>query len=191
MKINTGEKIAIVGENGIGKTTLLKCIIESGFSDSGLTKWSENASIGYFAQNHSDEFKGNISLIDWMAKWSQKDDDLETIRGTLGRLLFNQDDINKPISVLSGGEQRRMLFGKIILQRANVIILDEPTNHLDMESIEALNHALSMFEGTLIFVSHDREFISSLSTRLLEVREEKVVEHSGGYDSYRKVLKDA
>ncbi len=126
MTINTGDRIAIVGENGIGKTTLLKCIIESSFSDNGIIKWSENASIGYFAQNHSDEFKGDISLIDWMAKWSHKDDDLETIRGTLGRLLFNQDDINKPISVLSGGEQRRMLIGKIILQRANVIILDEP-----------------------------------------------------------------
>ena len=189
--INTGDRIGIVGENGIGKTTLLKCIIESGFSDNGIVKWSENASIGYFAQNHSDEFKDDISLIDWMAKWSHKDDDLETIRGTLGRLLFNQDDINKPIRVLSGGEQRRMLFGKIILQRANVIILDEPTNHLDMESIEALNHALSIFEGTIIFVSHDREFISSLSTRLLEVREEKVVEHSGGYESYRKVLMEA
>ena len=189
--INTGDRIGIVGENGIGKTTLLKCIIESGFSDNGIVKWSENASIGYFAQNHSDEFKDDISLIDWMAKWSHKDDDLETIRGTLGRLLFNQDDINKPIRVLSGGEQRRMLFGKIILQRANVIILDEPTNHLDMESIEALNHALSIFEGTIIFVSHDREFISSLSTRLLEVREEKVVEHSGGYESYRTVLIEA
>ena len=189
--INTGDRIGIVGENGIGKTTLLKCIIESGFSDNGIVKWSENASIGYFAQNHSDEFKDDISLIDWMAKWSHKDDDLETIRGTLGRLLFNQDDINKPIRVLSGGEQRRMLFGKIILQRANVIILDEPTNHLDMESIEALNHALSIFEGTIIFVSHDREFISSLSTRLLEVKEKKVVEHSGGYESYRKVLMEA
>ena len=82
-----------------------------------------------------------------MNQWRYEDDDLETIRGTLGRLLFSQDDIKKPISVLSGGEQRRMLFGKLILQRANVIILDEPTNHLDMESIESLNHALSLFEG--------------------------------------------
>ena len=84
-----------------------------------------------------------------------------------------------------------MIFGKIILQRANVIIMDEPTNHLDMESIEALNHALSIFEGTVIFVSHDREFISSLSTRLLEIDNEKVKEYSGGYDSYRKLLVEA
>ena len=129
--------------------------------------------------------------MDWLAKYSHKEDDLETIRGTLGRLLFSQDDIHKPVSVLSGGEQRRMLFGKIILQRANVIILDEPTNHLDMESIEALNHALDIFEGTVIFVSHDREFVSSLSTRLIEVKKEKVIEHSGGYEGYRNLITEA
>ena len=186
--INAGEKIAIVGENGIGKTTLVKCLIDDNFADKGLIRWSENAIIGYFAQNHSDEFKSDISLLDWMAKWSHKEDDLETIRGTLGRLLFSQDDINKPISVLSGGEQRRMLFGKIILQRANVIILDEPTNHLDMESIEALNQALDVFKGTAIFVSHDREFISTLATRLIEVKKNKIIEHIGGYESYRSIL---
>jgi len=189
--INSGDRVGIIGENGIGKTTLIKCILEDGFSDKGTVKWSENSSIGYFAQNHGEDFKSNISLIDWLAKWSHKDDDLETIRGTLGRLLFTQDDIDKPVSVLSGGEQRRMIFGKIILQRANVIVLDEPTNHLDMESIEALNHALEIFEGTVIFVSHDREFISSLSTRLLEIEKEKVKEHSGGYESYRKLLIEA
>ena len=188
LTVNSGDRIGVIGENGIGKTTLLKSIIEDGFADKGTVRWSENAVIGYFAQNHSEEFKSDISLIDWMAKWSHKDDDLETIRGTLGRLLFSQDDINKPISVLSGGEQRRMIFGKIILQRANVIILDEPTNHLDMESIESLNHALSIFEGTAIFVSHDREFISSLSTRLIEIKSDKIIEHSGGYESYRNIL---
>ena len=188
LTVNSGDRIGVIGENGIGKTTLLKSIIEDGYADKGTVRWSENAVIGYFAQNHSEEFKSDISLIDWMAKWSHKDDDLETIRGTLGRLLFSQDDINKPISVLSGGEQRRMIFGKIILQRANVIILDEPTNHLDMESIESLNHALSIFEGTAIFVSHDREFISSLSTRLIEIKSAKIIEHSGGYESYRNIL---
>ena len=123
-----------------------------------------------FSQNHGEEFKSKISLFEWMSKWGHQEDDTETIRGTLGRLLFSQDDINKPLSVLSGGEQRRMLFGKIILQRANVIILDEPTNHLDMESIESLNQALGIFEGTSIFVSHDREFISSLATRIIEIK---------------------
>ncbi|MFL2982888.1 MAG: ABC-F family ATPase, partial [Candidatus Neomarinimicrobiota bacterium] len=183
--INSGDRVAIIGENGIGKTTLLECLIKENFKDEGLIKWSENAVIGYFAQNHSEEFKSNLSLLDWMSQWSHQEDDMETIRGTLGRLLFSQDDINKPVHVLSGGEQRRMLFGKIILQRANVIILDEPTNHLDMESIESLNHALSLFNGTTIFVSHDREFISSLATKLIEIKHNNIIEHSGGYETYQ------
>ena len=184
MTINSGDRVAIIGENGIGKTTLLKCLMDDNFADTGSSVWSENAIIGYFAQNHGEEFKSDTSLIDWMAKWSHHEDDMETIRGTLGRLLFSQDDINKPLSVLSGGEQRRMLFGKIILQRANVIILDEPTNHLDMESIESLNQSLGLFDGTTIFVSHDREFISSLATRLIEIKNDRVIEYSG-YEDYQ------
>ena len=184
MTINSGDRVAIIGENGIGKTTLLKCLMDDNFADTGSSVWSENAIIGYFAQNHGEEFKSDTSLIDWMAKWSHHEDDMETIRGTLGRLLFSQDDINKPLSVLSGGEQRRMLFGKIILQRANVIILDEPTNHLDMESIESLNQSLGLFDGTTIFVSHDREFISSLATRLIEIKSDRVIEYSS-YEDYQ------
>ena len=184
MTIDSGDRVAIIGENGIGKTTLLKCLMGDNFADTGSCVWSENAIIGYFAQNHSEEFKSDTPLIDWMAKWSHHEDDMETIRGTLGRLLFSQDDINKPLSVLSGGEQRRMLFGKIILQRANVIILDEPTNHLDMESIESLNQSLGLFDGTTIFVSHDREFISSLATRLIEIKSDRFIEYSS-YEDYQ------
>ena len=186
MTINSGDRIAIIGENGIGKTTLIKCFIDESFSDRGLVSWSENTIIGYFSQNHGEEFKSEISLFEWMSKWGHQEDGTETIRGTLGRLLFSQDDINKPLSVLSGGEQRRMLFGKIILQRANVIILDEPTNHLDMESIESLNQALGIFEGTSIFVSHDREFISSLATRIIEIKSDGIIEHSS-YESYQSL----
>ena len=182
--INSGDRIAIIGENGIGKTTLLKCLVEDEFINEGKVKWSENALVGYFPQNPSNEFKSNISLLDWMNQWSHEEDDLETVRGTLGRLLFSQNDIGKPISVLSGGEQRRMLFGKIILQRANVILLDEPTNHLDMESIESLNHALNLFEGTSIFVSHDREFISSLATRVIEIKHDKIIDYDDNYNNY-------
>ncbi len=102
-------------------------------------------------KNHSSDFDSNMSLIDWMSQWKNDEDDMQVIRGTLGRLLFSQNDINKPVNVISGGEQRRMLFGKLILQRPNVIIMDEPTNHLDMESIESLNGALDSYPGTLIF----------------------------------------
>jgi ATPase subunit of ABC transporter with duplicated ATPase domains len=125
-----------------------------------------------------------MSLIDWMSQWKNDEDDMQVIRGTLGRLLFSQNDINKPVNVISGGEQRRMLFGKLILQRPNVIIMDEPTNHLDMESIESLNAALDSYPGTLIFVSHDREFVSTLATRIIEIMPDKVLEYNSNYNSY-------
>ena len=106
------------------------------------------------------------------------------IRGTLGRLLFPQDDINKSVNVISGGEQGRMLFGKLMLQRPNIMLLDEPTNHLDMESIESLNLALENYPGTLIFVSHDREFVSSLATRIIELTPTGIVDFHGTYEDY-------
>lgn len=182
--IETGERVAIIGPNGIGKTTLLECLVNSLTPDSGDIKWSDNAKIGYFAQNHSSDFDSNMSLIDWMSQWKNDEDDMQVIRGTLGRLLFSQNDINKPVNVISGGEQRRMLFGKLILQRPNVIIMDEPTNHLDMESIESLNGALDSYPGTLIFVSHDREFVSTLATRIIEIMPDKVLEYNSNYNSY-------
>ena len=182
--IETGERVAIIGPNGIGKTTLLECLVNSLTPDSGDIKWSDNAKIGYFAQNHSADFDSNMSLIDWMSQWKHDEDDMQVIRGTLGQLLFSQNDINKPVNVISGGEQRRMLFGKLVLQRPNVIIMDEPTNHLDMESIESLNAALDSYPGTLIFVSHDREFVSTLATRIIEIMSDKVLEYNSNYNSY-------
>jgi ATPase subunit of ABC transporter with duplicated ATPase domains len=182
--IESGERLAIIGPNGIGKTTLLECLVNNLTPDSGDIKWSDNAQIGYFAQNHGADFDSNMSLLDWMSQWGQDGDDMQVIRGTLGRLLFSQNDIHKPVRVISGGEQRRMLFGKLTLQRPNVIIMDEPTNHLDMESIESLNAALESFPGTLIFVSHDREFVSSLATRIIELTPGKVLEYNSNYDNY-------
>ena len=185
VNIESGERIAIIGNNGIGKSTLLRCFMNNLKIDSGKVIWNKNVNIGYFAQNHNEEFKYDISLIDWMAKWAQKDDDMQVIRGTLGRLLFSQDHINKSIKVLSGGEKRRMIFGKIILQKPNVIVLDVPTNHLDMESIESLNLALSRFEGTIVFSSHDREFISSLATRIIEIKNDKISDYSSNHELLR------
>ncbi len=183
--VESGERIAIIGNNGIGKSTLIRCFMNDLEIDAGKVTWSKNVNIGYFAQNHNEEFKYDISLIDWMAKWGQKDDDMQIIRGTLGRLLFSQDHIDKSIKVLSGGEKRRMIFGKIILQKPNVIVLDEPTNHLDMESIESLNLALSRFEGTIVFASHDREFISSLATRIIEIKDGHIADYSSSHELLR------
>ena len=187
INVDAGERIAVIGNNGIGKSTLLRCFMNDLKIDSGKVVWSKNVKIGYFAQNHNEEFKYDINLVDWMAKWGQKDDDMQVIRATLGRLLFSQDNIEKSIKVLSGGEKRRMIFGKIILQRPNVIVLDEPTNHLDMESIESLNLALSRFEGTIIFASHDREFISSLATRIIEIKKDRIRDYSSNHELLRSI----
>ena len=151
---------------------------------SGTVKWSENAKIGYYAQDHAADFEVDKTLIDWMWQWGQEGDDEQVMRGTLGRLLFSQKEIEKSVKVISGGEQGRMLFGKIMLQRPNILLMDEPTNHLDMESIESLNLALENYTGTLLFVSHDREFVSSLATRIIEITPNGIVDFHGTYDEY-------
>ena len=188
--INAGEKIAVIGENGVGKTTFLKLLMGELQPQFGTIKWAEKAYPGYYAQDHSAEFAGTQSLTEWIAGYARatidEGGDLETlIRGTLGRLLFSGDEVKKPVNVISGGEQGRMLFGKLMLSKHNVLVMDEPTNHLDMESIEALNSGLEKFPGTLVFVSHDREFVSSLSTRVFEVKGDgRIVDYLGGYEDY-------
>ncbi|MGB1237178.1 MAG: ABC-F family ATPase, partial [Pseudomonadales bacterium] len=131
LMLEVGDRVAIVGPNGIGKTTLLRCLQGDLTPDSGEVKWSENADLGYYAQDHASDFEENKTLIDWMGDWGQEGDDEQVIRGTLGRLLFSQNDITKSVKVISGGEQGRMLFGKLMLSKDNVLLMDEPTNHLD------------------------------------------------------------
>jgi ATPase subunit of ABC transporter with duplicated ATPase domains len=184
LMVEVGERIAIIGANGIGKTTLLKCLVGDTELTGGEVKWSENADVGYYAQDHSSDFTEDKNLVDWMNQWGKEADDEQMIRGTLGRLLFSQDDIKKSVKVISGGEQGRMIFGKLMLKKPNVLVLDEPTNHLDMESIESLNLALDNYAGTLLFVSHDREFVSSLATRIIELTPTGVVDFHGTYDQY-------
>ncbi len=184
LQIEVGERVAIIGASGIGKTTLLRTLVGDLQADSGDVRWSENAHIGYFAQDHSADFAQDLDLFEWMSQWGQKGDDEQVIRGTLGRMLFSQHEIKKSVKVISGGEQGRMLFGKLMLQRPNILLMDEPTNHLDMESIESLNLALENYPGTLFFVSHDREFISSLATRIIEISPGGVNDFRGGYEEY-------
>ncbi len=184
--IDAGEKVAIIGANGVGKTTLLRLLATDLAPDRGSVKWAENADLGYMAQDVSDQFlQTDINLFDWMAEHRQPGDDDQAIRSALGRLLFSSDDLPKAPKVLSGGEKNRMTFGRLMLGRHNVMLLDEPTNHLDMESIESLQFALEKYEGTLFFVSHDREFVSGLATRVIEILPTgEIIDYRGGYEDY-------
>ena len=191
LMVEVGERIAVIGENGLGKTTLLKCLVGDTDLTAGEVKWSENANIGYYAQDHAHEFEKEMTLMEWMYQWAQEGDDEQVMRGTLGRLLFSQNEITKSVKVISGGEQGRMMFGKLMLQRPNILVMDEPTNHMDMESIESLNMALENYAGTLIFVSHDREFVSSVATRIIEITPNGIVDFRGNYESYLESLATA
>ncbi|MGY0219283.1 ABC-F family ATPase [Endozoicomonadaceae bacterium StTr2] len=186
LMVEVGERIAVIGPNGIGKTTLLRCLVGDLENDAGEIKWSENANIGYFAQDHAADFEKDLNLFDWMGQWGKEGDDEQSIRSVLGRLLFSQKEIDKSVKVISGGEQGRMLFGRLMMQKPNIMVMDEPTNHLDMESIESLNLALENYPGTLLFVSHDREFVSSLATRIIELTPTGIVDFHGSYEDYLK-----
>jgi ATPase subunit of ABC transporter with duplicated ATPase domains len=187
ISVEAGEKIAIIGANGAGKTTLLRCIggdLCGLKPDSGNVKWAENANVGYMPQDPTEEFATDRTLTEWMDQWTKEGDDDQAVRSILGRLLFSGDDVKKPVRVLSGGEKGRMMYGKLMLGRHNVLLMDEPTNHMDMESIESLNIALEKYAGTLIFVSHDREFVSSLANRILEVKDGQIIDFHGNYEEY-------
>ena len=185
ISVQPGERIAIIGENGAGKTTLLRSLLGSLALDGGSVKWAEHANVGYMPQDTYEEFPDDVTLMEWIDQYRQEGDDEQSVRGTLGRLLFNADDIRKSVKVLSGGEKGRMIWGKLMLGRHNVLLMDEPTNHMDMESIESLQIALEKYDGTLIFVSHDREFVNGLASRIIEVRTDgKINDYSGNYEDF-------
>jgi ATPase subunit of ABC transporter with duplicated ATPase domains len=182
--LDAGTRLAIIGENGAGKTTLIRCLMSEIEATKGSIKWAESASLSYCPQDNTADFDNDISLYNWMSQWRRPQHSDQIVRSTLGRLLFSADDFEKNTRVCSGGEKNRLLFGKMMMQEANVMLMDEPTNHLDMEAIEALNLALDHYEGTLIFVSHDREFVSSLANRIIEIRDGKLIDFPGSYDEY-------
>ena len=136
-------------------------------------------------QDPQADFAEKLDLFTWMSHWTGKADDDLIVRATLGRLLFSGEEVKKSVKVLSGGEKGRMIYGKLMLTKPNVLVMDEPTNHMDMETIESLQTALELFPGTLIFVSHDREFVSGLATRIIELKPSGSIEDfSGTFDEY-------
>ena len=189
LMVEAGEKIAVVGPNGAGKSTLIKCLVgldHNGIAvDDGLVKWSENAQLGYMAQDVYPEFEKEATLTSWLQNYAQEGDDDQALRSVLGRLLFSGDDVAKQVRVLSGGEKHRMSFGRLMLERSNVLVLDEPTNHLDMESIESLQLALEKYQGTLFVVSHDREFVNAVASRIIILKGDGgLIDFKGSYDDY-------
>jgi len=182
--LEAGARLAVIGENGAGKTTFLRCLMDEIKANKGIVKWAENATLGYCPQDSTADFNCELNLFDWMSQWRKPSHGDQIVRATLGRLLFSSDDFEKQVKVCSGGEKNRLLFGKLMMMDTNVLLLDEPTNHLDMECIEALNLALEHYDGTLIFVSHDREFVSSLATRVIDVKGHELIDFQGTYEEY-------
>ncbi|MBZ0112947.1 MAG: ABC-F family ATP-binding cassette domain-containing protein, partial [Thermoanaerobaculia bacterium] len=184
LEVQRGDRLAIIGPNGIGKSTLLKIMMGTTEADAGTIEWGYETHPGYFAQDHADlleESKGTVES--WL--WDTcPQEPIGFVRGKLGLVLFSGDDVEKKISALSGGESARLIFCKLGVQEPNVLVLDEPTNHLDLEAIEALVKSLESYEGTLIFVSHDRWFVSRLANRILEITPSGIRDFRGTFEEY-------
>lgn len=179
IEIRRGEKVALVGRNGEGKTTLMRVIMRELYPVSGEARIGHNVSIGYFAQNQEDILDKNLTVMETLE--SVASGDIRTrLRDILAAFLFKGEDIDKKVSILSGGERARLGMAKLMLQSYNLLALDEPTNHMDIKSKDILKQALRQFDGTLVIVSHDRDFLDGLVDKLYEFRDGKVKEHLGG-----------
>ena len=184
LTVRRGEKVAVIGPNGLGKSTLLKIVVGAIDADRGKTRFGHETRVGYFAQDHHELLK-NEAMTPLEYVWDACPSEPTTyVRGQLGRVLFSGQDVEKPIGALSGGEAARLIFAQLAVRKPNVLVLDEPTNHLDLEAIEALAEGLAAFEGTLLFVSHDRWFVSKLATRIVEVTPNGLRDFPGTYAEY-------
>lgn len=179
------DKIAFVGTNDIAKTTLFQILMGEMEPDEGTYTWGVTTSQSYFPKDNSAFFEGNeLTLVDWLRQFAPEDETETFLRGFLGRMLFSGEEALKKASVLSGGEKVRCMLSKMMLSNANVLILDEPTNHLDLESITALNNGLIKFKGSMLFASHDHQFINSIANRLIEITPSGIVDKEMSYDEY-------
>lgn len=177
--LNKNDKVAFIGKNDIATTALIRVIMGELEPDSGNVKWGVTTSQSYLPKDSTKEFDNELTILDWLRQFASKEEDDNTfLRGFLGRMLFGGEEVNKQVKVLSGGEKVRVLLSKMMLAKANVLVLDDPTNHLDLESISALNDGLKSFPGSLLFTSHDHEFIQTLANRIIVVSEKGVLDRS-------------
>ena len=189
--VNRGEKIVVVGRNGVGKTTLLKALLGDApgvaasmdSRDAGSVRWGHEVSIGYFAQDHTGAIEKGTTAVEWLHRFDPEAS-RQDIHGLLGQMLFSGEEGLKPTEALSGGETARLLFCRIMLQKPNLLVLDEPTNHLDLESINALNVALQKFEGTVFLVTHDQDLLEEVGTRVWHCDGAAVHDFKGSYEEY-------
>ena len=183
--INKDDKVAFVGRDDIAKTTLFKILIGEMEPDAGTFRWGITTSQSYFPKDNSEFFEnGDLTLVDWLRQFSPEDETETFLRGFLGRMLFSGEEALKKANVLSGGEKVRCMLSKMMLSNANVLLLDEPTNHLDLESIQALNNGLIKFKGSMLFTSHDHQFIDSIANRLIEITPNGIIDKEMSYDEY-------
>ncbi|MCE3010765.1 MAG: ATP-binding cassette domain-containing protein [Proteobacteria bacterium] len=184
LRIVRGDRLGIVGVNGAGKSTLLKSLVEKGVWSKGFKKFGHQVDVAYFAQHSTDELEDSETILEALQRKAHPSVLLQEIKNLAGSLLFSGDDILKKIKVLSGGEKSRVALGQVLLQRKSLILLDEPTNHLDFETVESLTQALQSFEGTIVFISHDRTFVRRVATRILEIELGQLLDYAGTYDDY-------
>ncbi|EMA6342858.1 ABC-F family ATP-binding cassette domain-containing protein [Bacillus cytotoxicus] len=183
--LNKGDKVAFIGRNDIAMTTLFKILMGEMEPDSGSFKWGVTTSQSYFPRDNSTYFENSeYNLVEWLRQFSPQDESESFLRGFLGRMLFSGEEVKKNVSVLSGGEKVRCMLSKMMLSGANVLVLDDPTNHLDLESITALNNGLIAFKGTILFTSHDHQFVQTIANRIIEVTPNGVIDKETTYDEY-------
>ena len=183
-EIQRGDKVAIIGPNGIGKTTLLRCMIGELTPDAGVVQWGTGMTWGYYPQDYRAEVEGGRTAFEWLNQFDAAAEGIQVVRGLMGRMLFSGEEGDKKTDALSGGEAARLLMAKLMLEKRPILIFDEPTNHLDLESVNALGEGLSQFAGTAFVVSHDRDLISEVATRILSMTPEGVIDFLGTYDEY-------
>ncbi len=184
LTVQRGDRIAIIGPNGIGKSTLLKILVDKLDADSGSVEWGHETYPGYFAQDHRELLEGSNQTVEAWLWDSCPGESVGYVRNRLGQVLFSKEEVEKKVQALSGGEAARLIFARLGIEQPNVLVLDEPTNHLDLEAIEALVSALSEYDGTLLLVSHDRWFVSQLASRIVEIRHDGIENFVGSYDEY-------
>jgi ATPase subunit of ABC transporter with duplicated ATPase domains len=183
LEIMRGDRVAIIGANGAGKTTLLRTLIGELEPDTGKIRWAGTVTWGYYPQDTKDAIPQDRTILDWLLPLEPTGDQ-QIVRGLLGRMLFSGDEALKETYKLSGGESSRALMAKLMLEKNPVLIFDEPTNHLDLEAVNALGDGLSQFEGTIFLVSHDRDLISDVATRILSFTPDGIIDFPGTYEEY-------